>query len=413
MAHSIPEPNALVIRTPAGVVLHSGDWKLDPDPIVGPPTDEETLRRTGEEGVLALICDSTNALTPGHSGSEADLLPSLTTLFGRYKNRIAIASFASNVARLETIAKAAHANDRQVALVGRSLWRIDAAARQTGYLKDIPPFLTEHDLGYVPRDKIVMICTGSQGEPRSALSRLSADDHPQARLEAGDVAIFSARGIPGNERAIIRVQNQLVQLGVEIVTSHDAFVHVSGHPAQDELTAMYQWVRPKIAIPVHGEAQHLTEHARLARAAQVGQALIPENGALIRLHPGPAEIVDHVESGLWALDGKSIVPLDNGAFRDRNRMINNGAAVATVVLDRKGRLIAEPKVSLLGLPTGVNGSNLVDDVVAAVRNAIDMMPLQALKNDEEVRQTVRIAVRRQVNASQGKKPLTDVQLVRV
>ena len=413
MAHSIPEPNALIIRTPAGVVIHSGDWKLDPDPIVGPPTDEETLRRTGEDGVLALICDSTNALTPGHSGSEADLLPSLTALFDRYKNRIAIASFASNVARLETIAKAAQANDRHVALVGRSLWRIESAARQTGYLKDIPPFLTEHDLGYLPRDKLVMICTGSQGEPRSALSRISSDDHPQARLEAGDVAIFSARGIPGNERAIIRVQNQLVQLGVEIVTSHDAFVHVSGHPAQDELTTMYEWVRPQVAIPVHGEAQHLAEHARLARAAGVEQTLIPENGALIRLHPGPAEIVDHVESGLWALDGKSIVPLENGAFRDRNRMINNGAAVATVVLDRKGRLIADPRISLLGLPTGLNGSNLIGDVVAAVRDTIDAMPLQALRNDEEVRQAVRIAVRRQVNATHGKKPLTDVQLVRV
>ena len=413
MAHSIPEPNALIIRTPAGVVIHSGDWKLDPDPIVGPPTDEETLRRTGEDGVLALICDSTNALTPGHSGSEADLLPSLTALFGRYKNRIAIASFASNVARLETIAKAAQANDRHVALVGRSLWRIESAARQTGYLKDLPPFLTEHDLGYLPRDKLVMICTGSQGEPRSALSRISSDDHPQARLEAGDVAIFSARGIPGNERAIIRVQNQLVQLGVEIVTSHDAFVHVSGHPAQDELTTMYEWVRPQVAVPVHGEAQHLAEHSRLARAAGVEQTVIPENGALIRLHPSPAEIVDHVESGLWALDGKSIVPLENGAFRDRNRMINNGAAVATVVLDRKGRLIADPKISLLGLPTGLNGSDLIGDVVAAVRDTIGAMPLQALRNDEEVRQAVRIAVRRQVNATHGKKPLTDVQLVRV
>src|SRR5882672_7600825 len=298
LTHSIPEPNAVVIRTPVGTVLHTGDWKFDPDPLIGDPWDEPALRRLGDEGVLAMICDSPNALKPGVSGSEAELRESLTELIGRYDSgRVAVACFASNVARLSTIAYAAQQNGRDVALVGRSLGRIDKAARENGYLTDVPRFLTEDEAGYVPRDKILMICTGSQGEPRAALARIARDDHPNVVLEEDDVVIFSSRIIPGNEKAIGRLQNALVRLGVEVVTDADHFVHVSGHPARDELVRMYQMIRPRVAIPVHGEARHLAAHAELARDCQVNEALVIENGDLVRLDGDGAAIVDEVPVG--------------------------------------------------------------------------------------------------------------------
>src|SRR5713101_2376250 len=286
LTHSIPEPNAVVIRTSAGTVLHTGDWKLDPEPLIGSPTDEARLRAVGDEGVLAIVCDSTNALKVGHSGSEGELRHSLTELVGRYGRRVAVACFASNVARLATIAHAARAHDRDVALVGRSLWRIEKAAREHGYLADVPRFLTEDEAGYVPREKILLICTGSKGEPRAALARIAREDHPNITLDEGDVVIFSSRIIPGNEKPIARLHNELVRLGIDIVTEADHFVHVSGHPAQDELVRMYQMIRPKIAIPVHGEARHLAAHADLALRCQVPEALVIANGDLVRLDRG-------------------------------------------------------------------------------------------------------------------------------
>ncbi len=349
LTHSIPEPNAVVLRTRAGTVLHTGDWKLDPDPLIGEPADEAALTRLGDEGVLALIGDSTNALRPGRSGSEADLRRSLTDLVGRYDARVAVGCFASNVARLETIAHAAVAHGREVALVGRSLWRIDKAARENGYLAGLPPFLTEDEAGYVPRDKILMICTGSQGEPRSALARIARDDHPSVELEPGDVVIFSSRIIPGNEKSIGRLQNALARLGVEIVTEEDHFVHVSGHPARDELIRMYQMIRPRIAIPVHGEARHLIAHANLAAECQVPQPLIIENGDMVRLGSGAAAIVDEVPVGRLASDGKSLLPVDGSALKDRRRAGFNGNVVATLVLDRLGRLAAPPAIAVIGL----------------------------------------------------------------
>ncbi|MDR3518248.1 MAG: ribonuclease J [Azospirillaceae bacterium] len=413
MTHSIPEPNAVVIHTAFGPIVHSGDWKLDPDPIVGSVADSEKLRRLGDEGVLALICDSTNALVPGRSGSEAAVRDSLIKLFPRFHNRIAISCFATNVARLDSIARAAAAADRHVALVGRSLWRINEAARATGYLSDIPAFLTEHDAGYLPKDKVVLICTGSQGEPRSALARIAADDHPEVTLDADDVVIFSSREIPGNERAIARVQNLLVRHGVEIVTANDALVHVSGHPAQDELLQMYQWIRPRIAVPVHGEDRHQNEHCRIAEQCQVPQTVIPRNGTVIRLAPGPAEIVAEVRTGRLALDGKRVVPLDAGAMRGRQRMMYNGAAVATLVLGRDGKLAATPQVTVLGLLDGAEEALVLGDLYHAVTEAFDGLELSARAEDDTVRQTARIAVRRWFNAHYGKKPMTEVHLIRL
>jgi ribonuclease J len=413
LTHSIPEPNAVALRTPVGTVLHTGDWKFDPDPLIGSTSDEAALRRLGDDGVLAMIGDSTNALRPGTSGSEADLRRSLIDLVGRYDARVAVACFASNVARLETIARAAAVHGREVALVGRSLWRIDKAARENGYLADLPRFLTEDEASYIPRDKIVLICTGSQGEPRAALARIAREDHPNIVLETGDVVIFSSRIIPGNEKAINRLQNALVRLGVEIVTEEDHFVHVSGHPARDELVRMYQMVRPRVAIPVHGEARHLIAHAHLAEECQVQQPLVIQNGDMVRLTPSGAAIVDEVPVGRLASDGKGLLPLGGAALKDRRRIILNGSAVATLVVDRQGRRVAPPAISLIGLVEETAASAALPFLCDAAERAFDDLAAGARRDDDVVREAVRRALRRLINERFGKRPLIEIHLVRI
>jgi ribonuclease J len=413
LTHSIPEPNAVALHTPVGTILHTGDWKFDPDPLIGATSDEAALRRLGDEGVLAMIGDSTNALRPGTSGSEADLRRSLIDLVGRYDARVAVACFASNVARLDTIAHAAAAHGREVALVGRSLWRINKAARENGYLTDLPRFLTEDEAGYIPRDKIVLICTGSQGEPRAALARIAREDHPNITLETGDVAIFSSRIIPGNEKAINRLQNALIRLGIEIVTEEDHFVHVSGHPARDELVRMYQMVRPQIAIPVHGEARHLIAHAHLAEECQVQQPLIIQNGDMVRLTSSGAAIVDEVPVGRLASDGKGLLPLGGAALKDRRRVILNGSAVATVVVDREGRLVAPPAISLIGLVEEAAATAAAPFLRDAVDRTIGTLPDGRRRDDDAVRDAVRRTLRRAINERFGKRPLIELHLVRI
>jgi len=413
LTHSIPEPNAVALRTPVGTVLHTGDWKFDPDPLIGSTSDEAALRRLGDQGVLAMIGDSTNVLRPGTSGSEADLRRSLVDLVGRYDARVAVACFASNVARLETVARAAAAHGREVALVGRSLWRIDKAARENGYLADLPRFLTEDEAGYIPRDRIVLICTGSQGEPRSALARIAREDHPNIVLETGDVVIFSSRIIPGNEKPINRLQNALVRLGVEIVTEEDHFVHVSGHPARDELVRMYQMVRPRVAIPVHGEARHLIAHAHLAEECQVQQPLIIQNGDMVRLTPSGAAIVDEVPVGRLASDGKGLLPLGGAALKDRRRVIFNGSAVATLVLDRQGRLAAPPTISLIGLVEETAASAALPFLCDAAKRTVDELPAGMRRDDDTVRDAVRRTLRRAINDRFGKRPLIELHVVRI
>ena len=412
LTHSIPEPNAVVLRTPLGAVLHTGDWKFDPAPLIGETADFAALRRLGEEGVLAMICDSTNALRPGEAGSEADVRKSLIELVGRAKHRVVIACFASNVARLESAAAAAAAHDRHAALVGRSLWRIDHAARETGYLQDTPPFLTDEEAAYLPRDKVLLICTGSQGEPRSALARIAEDDHPQIVLEERDTVIFSSRIIPGNERAIGRLQNRLAGLGVELVTEHDHFVHVSGHPAQDELTRMYQLVRPKIAVPVHGETRHLLAQARLAEHCQVPQAIVTKNGEMVKLAPGPAGIIGEMPTGRLVVDGTRLVPAGAEALLSRRRMTFNGAALATIVVDAEGRLRAPPQVTVQGLGE-TEDATLTDELRQRVIGALEELDPRARRDDAALREAVRLAVRRSLRAWHGKKPVTDVHLVRL
>jgi ribonuclease J len=413
LTHSIPEPNAVVLRTPLGTVLHTGDWKFDPDPLVGETADFAALRRLGDQGVLAMICDSTNALRPGESGSEAEVRKSLIELVGRAQHRAVIACFASNVARLESAAAAAAAHDRRAALVGRSRWGIDHAARETGYLRHVPPFLTDEEAAYLPREKVLLICTGSQGEPRSALARIAEDDHPEIVLEEGDTVIFSSRIIPGNERAIGRLQNRLAGLGVEIITEHDHFVHVSGHPAQDELTRMYQLVRPRIAVPVHGETRHLLAQARLAEQCQVPQTVVIRNGEVVKLAPGPAAVIGEVPTGRLVVDGKRLLPAASEALSSRRRMNFNGAALATLVVDAEGRLRAPPQVTVQGLGGEAEDASLTAELGQRIEQALARLDADERRDDAALREAARLAIRRSLRAWHGKKPVTEVHLVRI
>src|SRR5579859_2943901 len=411
--HSIPEPNSLAIKTPLGTVLHTGDWKFDPKPLIGGVADMARLESLGDAGVLAVVGDSTNVFNKGTTGSEAAVRESLIELFGHYKKRIAVACFATNVAGVESIAVAAAAHGRHVALAGRSLWKIDKAARENGYLKDIPPFLDEHDAAHLPEEKVLYICTVSQGEPRAALARIATDNHPHVVLRGGDVVIFSSRVIPGNEKDIYKLQNHFVRAGVEVVTEKDHFVHVSGHPGREDMTRLYSLVRPTIAVPVHGELRHLMEHADLARLCQIPKQMVIGNGDMLKLAPGEPEIVGQVQTGRIALDGARLVPADSVVLRDRNRMMYNGSAVITVVLDRAGKLLGEPQVSAVGLLDPEHEAEEHEAVVEAVREAIAELPASARRDDEVTREAVRVAVRRHLKKSHGKKPLTDVHLVRV
>ena len=417
VTHSIPEPNMIVLRCGAGTVVHSGDWKFDPTPFIGGPTDFDAIRAVGEEGVLALMGDSTNVFVPGRTGSEAEVRMAMTELFAQYdgQGRIAVACFASNVARLESIAMAAAANDRQCALIGRSLWRMHDAAKENGYLQDAPTFVKEDEAGYFPEDKIVLICTGSQGESRAALSRISDGAHPHVSLGEGDICIFSSRQIPGNERAIGRVQNRLSARGVEIITTEDQpGIHVSGHPAREELAEMYQMLRPQIAIPVHGDARHLREHARLAKACQVPESVVPSNGSLIRLSSGHAEIVEWVKGeGAQVVDDGQILGLQSETLRDRRRMLHNGAATVTLVLDAKGNLQADPIVSLVGIADPEDAEDVALDAADALQEVLRKLSNRDRREDEAVREAARRMVRRIVRDEFNKRPVTDVHIVRI
>ena len=413
LAHSIPEPNALVLRTPAGTVFHTGDWKLDPGPVVGDPVDEELFRRLGDEGVAAMICDSTNATIDGASGSEADLLGSLTDLVASRTNRVAFACFASNVARLDTVARAAAANGRSAALVGRSLRRMDEIARQCGYLADIPAFVSEQHTGYLSRSNAAMICTGSQGEPRAALARIAAGAHPHVALEGGDTLVFSSRTIPGNERAVSRLQDRFERMGVEIVTSKDAFVHVSGHPGRDELRRMYEWIRPNAAVPVHGELHHLRAHARLARDCGIGTVAEIEDGVLLRIMKDGVERLGEIRVGRLGLDGGRLVPLDSEHVRARRRLSEQGVVTASLVLNGRGRSLAEPRVSSRGIVAEDEVEDLSSELAGRGIRALERLNGMQRRDDGTVEDAVRTAMRRHVRANYGRRPLVEVHVMRI
>lgn len=409
LTHSIPEPNALAVRTSYGTIFHTGDWKFDPEPLVGDVADIAALQKLGEENVLALVGDSTNVFTEGEGGSEREVRDSLTALFGRQTGRIVVGCFASNVARLDSIARAAAANDRHVALVGASLWRILQTARRTGYLDPELRFYEAGEAANLPRDKVVYICTGSQGEGRAALMRIAFGYHPDVHLDPGDAAIFSSRAIPGNEKAIAKVQNQLAKSGVEVITTRDHFIHVSGHPARDELRRMYQMVRPRIAIPVHGEAMHIREHAALAKECQVPQTLEIENGMAVQFARGKAEVKGTVWSGRMAWEDGELVPFSSPMLRDRKRLHYEGGVVATVVLDDVGALVADPVVSVLGIVDPLESRGRTwDDII---ETAIARLPKKARRDDDVVAETVRSAVRKAF--APVRKPVVKVHLSRV
>ncbi len=410
MAHSIPESQALVIRTPVGTVLHTGDWKFDPEPLIGPRADEAALKALGDEGVLAMVCDSTNAMVEGHSGSEGDVRRSLADLIGGLRGRVAVTCFASNVARFESIALAALENGRTVALIGRSLRNIEAAARECGYLKGIPEFVSEDDANDIPDDNLLLIVTGSQGEPRSALARIAADQHPRIELGEGDTVVFSSRMIPGNERAIGLVQDNLVRRGVKLITDADHMTHVSGHPAREELRHLYALVRPKYAVPVHGEWRHLSAHAALASDLQVTPVLM-EDGDILSLAPGVVEITDSAPVGKLVLDGTRLVPLQGTVMGARRRMLFNGVVIASVAVDAQGRLRGKPKVTAPGLFEAEDPE--LDRVVGELSTAMGDFAQPLLRDDQALTDATKAALRRALGKRLAKRPMVDVHLLRV
>lgn len=410
VAHSIPEAQALVIRTPHGTVLHTGDFKLDPQPLVGPPTDEAAFARIGDEGVLAMVCDSTNAMVEGHSGSESDVRTSMTALIRDLPGRIAVTCFASNVARVETIALAARAADRSVAIVGRSLRNLDAAARECGYLSQVPAFISEEDAGSVPDENLLILVTGSQGEPRSALARIAQDNHPNIALGEGDTVIFSSRVIPGNERAIGTVQDNLVRRGCRLMTDMDHLVHVSGHPARDELRKLYRLVRPRYAVPVHGEWRHMSAHAGLAQEMGAHPVMI-EDGDVLSLAPGSVEVTDSAPVGRLALDGTRVVPLNGDVMAARRRMLFNGMVMGSLAVDETGRLRGTPRVSAPGLFEADDPET--HRISADFATAIADLPMPLRRDDAALMDAARSALRRTLGRRFSKRPLVDVHLLRV
>ena len=410
VAHSIPEAQALVLRTPYGTVLHTGDWKIDHEPLVGPPSDEAAFAALGEEGVLAMVCDSTNAMVDGHSGSEAEVQESLDRLIEGLNGRVAVTCLASNVARVQTVALAAQKAGRHVALVGRSLRNIEAAARECGYLKGVPEFVQEEDAGSIPDDNLLLLCTGSQGEPRSALARISADTHPNIAMGEGDTVIFSSRMIPGNERGIISVQDALVRRGVRVITDDDHMTHVSGHPAREELRTLYRLVKPQIAVPVHGEWRHMSAHAELARQSGAMPILL-EDGDVLRLSGNNPEVIDSAPVGRLALDGNRLVPLNGGVLTARRRMLFNGVVLGSSVMDKAGRLVGKPQVSAPGLFEADDPEQT--RVTAAFAEGLAGLPAGLRGDDAALAEAARSALRRALGRRLQKRPMVDVHLLRV
>lgn len=412
VAHSIPESNALAIRTPAGTVLHTGDWKIDPTPLIGGPTDAAKLSALGDEGVLALVGDSTNAVRDGRSPSESDVAKTLGDLIRTAPRRVAVTTFASHVGRLRAVADAARAADREVIVVGRAMERVVQVARETGYLDGVQDFRSVESYDYLPPEKVVALCTGSQGEPRAALARIAEEEHPDIALSRGDRVIFSARPIPGNEKAIARVINGLVAQGVEVITDRTHLVHVSGHPRRDELRDMIGWVRPKILIPAHGEALHLAEHAALARRAGVPQVLVCRNGDLVRLAPGPAEIVDQLPSGRLYKDGALLIEAEAPTIAARRRLSISGMVSVAIAINDKGALVTYPEVELIGLPeTDAAGAPFVEVARRAVEETFETLPKPRRRDPDEVAESLRRAVRAAIAGRWGKKPICHVHVL--
>ena len=414
LTHSILEPNALQIKTPHGTLLHTGDWKCDTDPLIGKQMDEIKLKEIGKQGVLAMICDSTNIFTEGRSGSEKDVSESMLTVFENIKKKIIVTTFASNVARMETVFKCAEKVGRHLSLVGRSMHRIYNTARECGYLQNIKPPLDPRDAKKIPRDKIVYLCTGSQGEPLGAMNRIVNQEHPDVYLDEGDTVIFSSRIIPGNEKKLFKIHNQLVKNNINVISEENAFIHVSGHPGRDEMRDMYEWIKPKISIPVHGEHRHMKEHYDFATSLGVPQPMLIENGDMIRIAPGEPKIIDKVHNGKLYVDGNRVIDDQSRFLKDRKNIAHNGLMDVTLIISKKGNLDRNPIINVRGLP--FNDEELdecfyeMEDEILKTSKAYS---LNNKKHEKNLIDALKSNLKKIIYSKTRKRPYTNITLIRV
>ena len=413
LTHSILEPNGLLIETPAGIVLHTGDWKVDPNPLIGNKIDQTKLKEIGNKGVLAMICDSTNVLSHGRAGSEADVRTNLLKLMSNLKKRIIVTSFASNVARMETIFYCAEKTKRQISLVGRSMHRIYKAAKQCGYLKNVISPIDAREAKKISREKIVYLCTGSQGEPMGAMMRIINYTHPDVFIEKEDTVIFSSKIIPGNEKKLYKLHNQLIKNKIDVISEETDFVHVSGHPNREDLRDMYDWVKPKSVIPVHGEHRHMAEHISFAKEMQVPYPVQVENGDIVKLFPGQKpEVFDKAPVGRLYVDGIISVNEDSQSIRERKNLANNGYLEVTILINGKGKLFKKPLVSFKGLPIE-EAQDFFYDLEDEIVNISKTFSLNNKKQENNLIEALRISCRKIVKEKTGKKPYTNINLVRI
>jgi len=413
LTHSILEPNGLRIVTPAGIILHTGDWKVDPNPLIGGKINSERLKEIGKEGVLAMICDSTNVFSIGRSGSELEVRKSMLNIMSRFKKRIIVTSFASNVARMETIFYCSEKIGRQISLVGRSMNRIYKVARQCGYLQNLIEPIDPRDAKNISREKIVYLCTGSQGEPMGAMMRISNYIHPDVFIEKGDAAIFSSKIIPGNEKKLYKLHNQLVKNGIEVISEENEFVHVSGHPNREDLKDMYNWVKPKCVIPVHGEHRHMIEHINFAKEMQVPYPVQVENGDIVRLYPGnKPEVCDKAPSGRLYLDGNISVEEDSQSIKDRKNLSINGYMEVTILVTPKGNIHQRPILRFKGLPINEK-EEFIYGLEEEIENTTKTFSLKNKKQENNLIDAIKIVCRKYSKEKTGKKPFTNINLVRI
>ena len=413
LTHSILEPNGLSITTPEGVILHTGDWKVDPNPLIGNKVDEKKLKSIGEKGVIAMICDSTNVFSPGRAGSEKDVRESLLKIISNQKKRVLVTSFASNVARMESIFYIAKQTKRNISLVGRSMHRIYKAAKQCGYLKDVMDPVDSRDASKISKDRIILLCTGSQGEPMGALNRIANDNHPDINIESGDTVIFSSKIIPGNEKKLYALQNSFVKKDIEVITEENAFVHVSGHANREDLKDMYQWVKPKCVIPVHGEHRHMKEHISFAKELQIPYNLKVENGNIIKISKDKKpEIIDQAPTGKIYLDGSIAVSLDSKSIKERKNISTNGLLEITLIIANNGK-IKKPIISFRGIPEEETSETFKFDIEDEITKTCKSFAINSFKQEKNLIDTIKQNCRKIIKEKTGKKPFTNINIARI
>jgi len=414
LTHSILEPNGLSIETPSGIILHTGDWKCDPNPLIGNTINEKKLKEIGDKGVLAMICDSTNVFSPGRAGSELDVRKSLLKIMENLPKRIIVTSFASNVARMESVFYCANKIGRQISLVGRSMHRIYKAAKQCGYLKNLIEPIDPREAKKFSREKIVYLCTGSQGEPNGAMMRISNFIHPDVMIESKDTVIFSSKIIPGNEKKLYKLHNQLVKNGIDVISEENEFVHVSGHPNREDLKDMYNWVKPKSVIPVHGEHRHMIEHINFAKEMQVPYPVQVENGDIVQLSPGDKpKVVDKAPVGRIYVDGNISVGEESQSIKDRKNLSYNGFLEITIIINNLGSIVKNPIISFKGIPRNIENNNFVFDLQDKIVDVCKSFSLKNSKQEQNLIEALRINCRKTVKEKTGKRPYTNVNLVRI